>query len=72
MSLCCIYHKTLPMQVMEEENADKLVSSGNWFRHPNDVHKVKKEITHEKPIRQRSGKGCSNGKDSPKPSGNNA
>jgi hypothetical protein len=58
MSLCCIYHATLPMQVMEEEAAEQYVTSGEWFKHPNLV----KGITYEEPIRQRSRKRSKHGK----------
>lgn len=59
MSLCCIYHKTYPMQVMEEDEADKLVASGEWFRHPNDVTKGD---NHEKHVQCSTRKRSVNGK----------
>ncbi len=55
MSLNCVYHKTQSFRVVEDEIADEMVASGEWFRHPNDVNK-QKEITHEKPIRRKSRK----------------
>jgi hypothetical protein len=46
------------MQVMEEEDADQYVTSGEWFKHPN----LAKGITYEEPIRQRSRKRSKHGK----------
>jgi hypothetical protein len=64
MSLCCIYHKTQGMRVVEDEDRDLLVASGDWFDHPNQVNEEVNK--NEKPIRQQSIKRCSNGKDSTK------
>lgn len=37
MLVACIYHATLPMQVVSYEDRDRLVATGEWFRHPNDA-----------------------------------
>ncbi len=37
MSLCCVYSPTEPMRVVEDAEADELVKSGQWFKHPNDA-----------------------------------
>lgn len=62
MSLCCVYHKTQGMRVVENEDRDLLVGSGEWFDHPNQVNKEENE--NEKPIRQYAVKRRRNGKDS--------
>lgn len=56
MSLCCVYHKTHPFRVVEDEMAQQMVATGEWFYLPTDVNK-QKEITHEKPIRRKPRKG---------------
>jgi hypothetical protein len=69
MSLNCVYHKSLPFRVVEDDVANELVASGEWFRHPHDANGIKgikeKESKHEKPIRQQSRKRCSNGEHPP-------
>lgn len=65
MSLCCIYHKTQPFRVVEDEVANDMVATGEWFRHPNDVNK-QKELPHEKSIRRKPKQRSSDGEDSPK------
>lgn len=66
MSLCCIYHKSQPFRVEEDDVANELVASGEWFKHPNDAKGIKqKEPKHEKPIRQQSRKRRSNGEHPP-------
>lgn len=52
--LACIYHKSLGMRVVDNDTRERLVASGEWFRHPNDL-KIK-EQNDEKPIRQRTRK----------------
>jgi hypothetical protein len=82
MSLCCIYHAFLPMQVMEEDDAKHLIESGVWFPHPNDVIKnnlikdnviktdsVKKECEYEEPIRREPRKGSKNSERSTRKNG---
>lgn len=49
MSLCCIYHKEFPMRVVEDDVGDQMVTTGEWFNHPNCI---KEENYHEKQIRQ--------------------
>lgn len=61
MSLSCIYHKSQPFRVVEDEIAEELLATGEWFTHPNCI---KEEINHEEQIRQRTRKRRSNGKDS--------
>jgi len=56
MPLACIYSPTEKMRVVTLEEREELVATGKWFRHPNDVHVIKKDINHEKPIRQRTRK----------------
>lgn len=63
MSLCCVYHKSKPFRVVEDELADELVATGEWFKHPSCT--IKEEINHEEPIRRRTRKGRGNGNDSP-------
>ncbi len=41
MSISCIYHATLGMRVVKDEDKQALLDTGAWFRHPNDVGKVK-------------------------------
>ena len=65
MSLACVYHKTQPMRVVEDDVREEMVATGEWFKHPLDVHKIKEEGNHEKQIRQRTGKRRNNGQDSP-------
>lgn len=60
MSLCCVYHKSRPFRVVEDELADQLVATGEWFKHPNDVL-VKEDSKNEKQIRQQPRKRCGNG-----------
>lgn len=64
MSLACVYHKTLPFRVVEDDVREKMVATGEWFRHPNDVNKQKDE-SHEKPIRRITKQRRSNGKNAP-------
>ena len=56
MPLACIYSPTEKMRVVTLEEREALVASGKWFKHPNDVHAIKKDINHEEPIRQRTRK----------------
>lgn len=51
MPLACIYHKTEKMRVVSFEERDKLVASGEWFKHPN-CEKLIEESKHEEPIRR--------------------
>ena len=63
MPLTCLYSKTMPMRVVRHEEVEALVATGAWFKHPNDVKQTdvtNKDITHEKPIRQRTRKRRSN------------
>lgn len=54
MPLACIFSPTEKMRVVTFEERDKLVATGKWFAHPNDI--LKKELDNEKPIRQRTRK----------------
>jgi len=61
----CIYHPTYPMRVVNNEDYETMLSSGEWFKHPNEAKEVR--IKYEKQIRrdQRKGsrKGAQDGKD---------
>lgn len=64
----CIYHRDQPMRVIEQDNEDeyiRLLSSGEWFDHPNKA-KEYKEMNHEEQIRQQPRKRRVNGKASSK------
>lgn len=65
MPIACIYHKTQGMKVVSFEEREKLVASGEWFRHPNDL----KEKEHEEPIRQQSQQGRKHAKHASKKNG---
>lgn len=53
MPLACIYHKELPMRVVTFEEREKLVATGEWFKHPSCKSEIiKEESNHEKPIRR--------------------
>jgi len=60
MPIACVYHKTEPMRVVTFEEREKLLATGEWFKHPNDVNK-QKEIEHEKQIRRGTRKRRVNG-----------
>ena len=68
MPLACLYHKTLPMRVVNIEDRDALVALGEWFSHPN-CEKIIEVTHHEEPIRQQPRKRRSNGEHSPKKNG---
>jgi hypothetical protein len=54
--LWCVYHKSLPMRVVDAAGFEKHLASGEWFDHPNKVN----EVTHERQIRRRKRKGIGN------------
>lgn len=63
MPLACIYSLTEPMRVVTFEERETLVATGKWFRHPNC--KSTEELSHEKPIRQRTRKRRDDGQQTP-------
>lgn len=60
MSLTCIYHAIEEMKVVPYDERDKLVATGEWFDHPNDVKKIIEDIKDERQIRQRTRRGKNN------------
>ncbi len=48
--LWCVYHKTQPMRVVDEEGFKKALASGEWFDSP---LKVNNEVPNEKRKRKR-------------------
>jgi hypothetical protein len=58
MALNCIYHPFQKMRVVEDEEYEKLVSSGKWFKHPLEAKKVREH--YEEHIRQHAREGSSN------------
>lgn len=50
----CIYHPTYPMRVVDNEEYEKLLSTGNWFKNPNEAKEVREK--YEKQIRREKGK----------------
>jgi hypothetical protein len=54
MPIACIYHKELPMRVVSFEERERLVATGEWYRHPSCKPEItKEEPNHEKPIRRK-------------------
>jgi len=45
--LHCVYHPTLEMQVVEDEEKDKLIASGVWFMHPNEAKEMREKYEHQ-------------------------
>ena len=54
MPLACVYHKTEKMRVVSFDERERLLETGQWFKHPNDVNKTitVEETKHEEPIRR--------------------
>ena len=48
--LCCIYHPTEPMRVVEDAEGDRLVATGLWFNTPNEAKQVRTD--YERRIRE--------------------
>lgn len=44
--ISCIYHAEKEMRVVEDDEYERLLATGEWFKHPNDV--LKKEIKDER------------------------
>lgn len=40
--LCCVFHPTAPMRVVEEDERDELLKTGLWFNSPADAKVLKK------------------------------
>jgi len=61
MQLTCLYHPVNEMLVTDdEEQFNRLLASGVWFKHPNQAKEMR--IKHEKQIRSECGKGRVNSK----------
>lgn len=53
MELTCLYSFNNEIKVTEDEDLfKKLLSSGEWFKHPNEVDQKLLEIENEKQIRR--------------------
>ena len=52
--LKCVYHPTHSFQVVEDDEADKMISTGFWFDNPTDAKIYRKKI--EDKIKQKSSK----------------
>jgi|HubBroStandDraft_4_1064222.scaffolds.fasta_scaffold510734_2 hypothetical protein len=52
--LKCVYHPLHPFQVVEDEEADKLLATGVWFDTPTKakdyLKKIENEINEEPPV----------------------
>ncbi len=46
----CIYHPVFPMRVVEDDEYDKLLASGEWFKHPLEAKNMRKD--YEEQIRR--------------------
>ena len=45
--LNCIYHPTLEMQVVEDDEKERFLATGVWFAHPNEALKMRKDYEHQ-------------------------
>lgn len=57
--LCCIYHPTHPMRVVEDTERDAMLATGAWFNTPTEAKKVREEyerriLDGEKPRKRKS------------------
>jgi hypothetical protein len=56
LMLKCVYHPINRFQVVEDDDADKMIATGVWFDNPtcakNYRDKVEKDINMEKPKKQ--------------------
>jgi hypothetical protein len=50
MALNCIYHPTLPMQVVEDDEKEKFMATGFWFDHPSKAKSMRED--YERQIRR--------------------
>jgi hypothetical protein len=48
--LCCIYHATDPMRVVEDVERDKLLATGLWFNTPTEAKNMRTD--YERRIRK--------------------
>lgn len=48
--LCCVYHPTDNMRVVEDVERDKLLATGVWFNTPNEAKQLRAE--YERRIRE--------------------
>jgi len=57
--LCCVYHPTDNMRVVEDVERDKLLATGAWFNTPNEAKQMRAEYERrirdgEKPRKRKS------------------
>lgn len=57
--LCCVYHPTDNMRVVEDVERDKLLTTGVWFNTPNEAKQMRAEYERrirdgEKPRKRKS------------------
>lgn len=46
--ISCAYHPFDDMIVVDDEELEKLVASGEWFRHPNDAKAAREKLMTQK------------------------
>jgi hypothetical protein len=64
-TLCCIYHPNHGMRVVDDNTAERLVSSNKWFYTEKQAN-IAKEQENEGQIRRKEGQGIAHSKQSPK------
>lgn len=57
--LCCVYHPTEKMRVVEDSERDKLLATGAWFNTPHEANQLRNDYERrirdgEKPRRRKS------------------
>ncbi len=57
--LCCVYHPTDNMRVVEDVERDKLLATGVWFNTPNEAKQLRADYERrirdgEKPRKRKS------------------
>lgn len=59
--ISCAYHPFDEMQVVEDEELEKMIASGEWFRHPNEAKAAREKIMsqREKKVKGESKNGIS-------------
>lgn len=50
----CVYHPTEEMRVVDEEEFERLLATGYWFKHPNEAKKMREE--YERQINEKHGR----------------
>jgi len=53
----CIYHSTLAMIVVDDDEYERLLKTGEWFKHPKDAEKAKEQKDEQKCIKKRRSRG---------------